>query len=146
MTLKRFELIEHTADIGLRAFGKDKKGLFENAAQGMFSIIIEPKLNRQQGSRSSTQQFDIALKADNLEELLVFWLSELLSLFDVNQIFFRRYNIKTLTDTKITAQPTAESVDIKNYELKAEIKAVTYHRLKIQKKDKTWQAEVIFDI
>jgi SHS2 domain-containing protein len=76
---RTYELIEHTADIGIRVKGKDLKELFKNAASAMFDIIAEKKpqatSHRLQATRIIVKQ-----RADNLEELFINWLNELLSL------------------------------------------------------------------
>jgi len=145
MTSKFYELIEHTADIGLRVFGKDAEGLFTNAATGMFDIIAKKKAGSGQ-PKTKARFFDIELKARNREELLIAWLSELLSLSDVHKIIFNRAHIQQLTPKKIKARIGAERITEHTYQLNTEIKAVTYHQLKIAKRKGRLQAEVIFDV
>lgn len=139
MKPKPYELIEHTADIGLRIFGKDRQELFVNAALGMFSILAKKKKTKEAQKKQSLK---IDLSASNLEELLVSWLGELLSLSDIKKAMFTHFQISELTDTRIKAKVFAE----KNYTTKTEIKAATYHQLEIKKEKDFWQAEVIFDV
>lgn len=141
--MKKYEIIEHTADIGIKAFGKDLKELFTNAAVGMFSIIAAE--HRVQSTEyRAFRTFEIRKKADKLEDLLVGWLGELLFLFSTKNIVFNKFNIKELDEKHIKAIVSA--VDTKNYKLKTEIKAVTYYMLEVAKKDTGWQAQVIFDV
>jgi SHS2 domain-containing protein len=81
---KNYELIEHTADIGIRVKGGDLKELFKNSALAMFDIIAEKKTENRSpcllAGESQVKRLVIGQKADNLEELLVNWLNELLSL------------------------------------------------------------------
>ncbi|MDD5746783.1 MAG: archease [Candidatus Omnitrophica bacterium] len=142
----RYELFEHTADIGLRAFGNDYPGLFINAAQGMFSIITGGPEKRSPALRRTGTTFEIAVSAANAEELLVGWLSELLALADIHGVVFSRFNFLQLTDTACSARVTA--FPMSKPALRAnEIKAVTYHRLSITRLDDgRLKAEVIFDI
>ena len=72
--MKKYELIDHTADVGMKAYGKTLAEAFENAAQGMFDIITD------NSEIESMGQYDIQLEAPNIEQLLVDWLSELLFL------------------------------------------------------------------
>lgn len=145
MTFKKYELFEHTADVGLRIFGQDTKELFINAAQGMYSIIAKALISKQKTQRPR-QIFKINASAQNLEELLVCWLSELLSLTDIHNIIFNDYRIQRLTNTSIIAEVGAEDFSKDNFQTQTEIKAVTYHGLKIEKHKGFWQAEIVFDV
>lgn len=72
--MKKFEVIEHTADMGIKAYGKDLSELFTNAAYGMASLITDlDKVNPKHIE-------NITLKAENKEELLVSWLNEIIYL------------------------------------------------------------------
>lgn len=138
--MKRYELIDHTADIGLRAYGKDIKELFTNAAIGCFAILADLKNVR------ANERLAIKLEAPNLEELFLSWLSELLYQHNAKKIIFKEFAIDTLTENLLTAVVRGERLDLKRHQLKTEIKAVTYHQLKVQKVKEHWQAEVIFDV
>ena len=138
--MKRYEIIEHTADIGLRAYGKDLKELFTNAAYGMFKIMADLKNVRPKESLIIEQ------KAPNIEELFLLWLSELLYQYNSKKIIFKEFLIDKLTENLITAKVQGEKLDFKRHRVKTEIKAVTYHQLKVQRVKNHWQAEVIFDV
>ena len=138
--MKRYEIIDHTADIGLRAYGKDLKELFVNAAYGMFSILADLE------NVQATEQVEIKLEAPNDEELFLSWLSELLYQYNSKKIIFKEFSIDKLTENLISAQAQGENLDLQRHRLKTEIKAVTYHQLKVQKIKDHWQAEVIFDV
>lgn len=138
--MKKYDLIEHTADIGIKAYGRSLQELFENAAFGLFEIIadlenVKPK-----------ERFEITLDEENKEELFVAWLRELLYKFSTNQILFNNFVIRELTDTKLNAFAWGEKMDKSKHNIKAEVKAVTYHGLKLEKSQTGWQTEVIFDV
>ena len=138
--MKAYELIEHTADIGIRVKGNDLKELFRNAASAMFDIIAEkkrPEIKKQSEVR-------IEQKADNLEELFVNWLNELLSLSATKEMIFSEFRINKID--KNTLQAVVIGEDIKNYRVNTEVKAATYHQLKLEEAKGGWQAEVIFDV
>ena len=135
-----FRILDHTADVALEAHGQDLPQLFSNAARGMFSIISFLK------SIQPTQRIPIAVTADCIEDLLVAWLSELLYLFSIQQILFCRFEIIEIDDCHLQATVLGEPVDLSRHELSTEIKAVTYHDLKLQKLDQGWQVKVLFDI
>ncbi len=146
LTDKSYELIEHTADVGIRVRGKDLSGLFKNAALAMFNIMGEPALIPSETSVKEIPKFKINIrqKAENLEELFVNWLNELLSLSSAKEVMFTDFIIQKVDKNSLEAQVLGE--DIKNYKVNAEIKAATYHELKIQENASGWQAEVIFDV
>ena len=137
--MKNYELIEHTADVGIRVKGGDLKELFKNAALAMFEIMAEVK-NR----AAEKKELKITLKADNLEELFINWLNELLSLSATKELIFPAFKITKLDERGLEA--VLSGSDIKNYRLNSEIKAATYHQLKLQRLKSGWQAEVILDV
>lgn len=138
--MKNYELIEHTADIGIKVKGSDLKMLFENAALAVFDIIAE---NKSSGAQDK-HEIIIKLKADDTEELLVSWLNELLSLSATRELIFSGFKVKKITPKTLQAAATGEAAE--NYRLNTEIKAATYHQLKIEQADGGWQAQVIFDV
>lgn len=136
----RYEIIPHTADIGIKAYGEDLKQLFKNAAYGMFDIIADLD-----GLTSSVTQ-TIEVKAANQEELLVAWLGELLYNFYTKQIIFFDFQIDEIDNTHIKAKAFGRHVGENRNRLKTEIKAVTYHELKIEEKENKFTATIIFDV
>ena len=136
---KDFEFINHTADVGIRAYGADIKQAFANAAKALFSLItkldnVEEVLHR-----------DIELTAADQESLLVEWLNKLIYLFDAENTIFKRFDITKLANTQLEAICYGEKVDKSRHELKIGVKAATYHMLKIDKNDGC-QVQVLFDI
>ena len=141
--MKNYELIEHTADIGIRVKGRELKELFKNAAQAMFDIIAEKK-SQATSHKSQATRIMVKQKADSLEELFINWLNELLSLSATKELIFSDFQINKLD--KNTLQAVAIGEDIKNYKVNTEIKAATYHELKIEREESGWLAEIIFDV
>ena len=138
--MKIFEIIETTADIGIRAFGTTWAELYANAALGMFSLItnldsIQDKLEK-----------SIEVQGDNREYLLVQWLNELIFLFDTQMMLFHRFEIITINEKHIKARCIGEKVEKSRHEIKVAIKSATYHKLKVEKAEKGYLAEVILDI
>ena len=140
MRKKNYELIEHTADVGIKVKGKNLKGLFKNTALAMFDIIAEKKDLKSQGQK----KIKITQKADNLEELFINWLNELLSLSATKELIFSDFKINKLDEKNL--ETISIGGDIKNYKVNTEVKAATYHELKIKKIKSGWQAEVILDV
>lgn len=137
---KRFELFDHTADIGLRVYGGTPAELFTNAAQGMFSIIVKQEEVRNKEERS------VKIDGGDYGDLLVSWLSELLYQFDTEGKLWSEFEISDINERRLQAVLRGEQVDPKRHELKTEIKAVTYHGLRVQNTADGWVAEIIFDI
>ncbi len=141
--MKEFEILEHTADIGIAAYGKNKREVFINAAKGMFEIIAGKNKNLKDNFYDK-----IKLEADNLEGLLFAWLNELLYIGETRMVILNKFQIKELSDYQIKAEVEGMKINQLGCKIEKEIKAVTYHRLEI-KKDKEsglWRAQVIFDI
>ncbi len=138
--MKRYEEIEHTADIGLKVYGKDLKELFRNAAFGMFDIIADLE-----GLKESVT-VDIELKGDNYEELLVKWLDELLYNFYTKWVIFFEFDIIDLAGGRLLARARGRHLGENRNRLKKEVKAATYHDLKIEESSDGCSVEIIFDI
>jgi len=136
---KDFEILNHTADVGIIAYGADLKQAFANAARGLFSLItdldgVEEVLHR-----------DAELTASDEESLLVEWLNELIYQFDTEGIIFKRFDIIRLDSTRLKARSYGEKVDKSKHKLKIGVKAATYHMLKVDKGDGC-KVQVLFDI
>jgi SHS2 domain-containing protein len=137
---KTFDIIEHTADIGIIVHGSDMKELFANAALALFTLITEPERIEEKES------YDIELTSLDMESLLVSWLNELLYVFEVEHMVFTRFDITSLSSTQLKARCYGEKLDLKRHTIKREVKAATYHMLSITSEHKWYKAQVIFDI
>ena len=137
MTAPRYETIDHTADIAIKAYGSSMPEAFSNAAYAMFDIMADIK------NINSKKELHVRLEAPDTEQLLVDWLSELLYLFEVEEILFSEFEV-SIRDNILDAVVKGEPMDLTRHELKTEIKAVTYHMLEIDLEQNTVQ--VLFDI
>jgi len=136
---KEFDILNHTADVGIIAYGASLNQAFANAARGLFSLItdlddVEEALSR-----------DIEVTAPDQESLLVAWLNELIYRFDVENILFNRFDVTQLDSTRLKARTYGEKVDSSRHKLKTGVKATTYHMLKVEKTN-GYQVQVLFDI
>ena len=136
---KDFELIEHTADVGIIAYGNNMSQAFANAAKALFSLITELD------DVDEVIYKDIELVAPDSETLLVEWLNELVYLFDAENILFKRFDIVELGDTHLKAKSYGEKVNSAKHKLKTGVKAATYHMLRVDKTDGC-KVQVLFDI
>lgn len=136
---KDFEILNHTADVGIIAYGADLNQTFAHAARGLFSLITDLHKVDEVAHRN------VALTAPDIESLLVDWLNELIYLFDVEHILFKRFEISQISPTRLKAKVYGEKVNTAKHELKIGVKAATSHMVKIEKGD-GYRARVIFDI
>ena len=140
MSSQNFIQLDHTADLRVKVFGKSLKELFENSAIALFSQITDIS-NVNHESTDSLQVTGI-----DKEELLVNWLSELNYLFITESKVFSKFDISHITETKLTATVFGEKFNPHRHKLGAEIKAVTFHDLQIEKKGYLWETKIVFDI
>ena len=138
--LKNYEVLEHTADIGIRVKSLTLGSLFKKACLAITDITSE----KQKIQYPEKHKIVITQKAGNVEELFVNWLNELLSVSSAEALIFEDVKINQINEQFIDA--IAIGTDIKNYKVNVEIKAATYHQLKVEKNGPLWQAEVIFDV
>ncbi|MFO7990950.1 MAG: archease [Thermoplasmata archaeon] len=134
-----YEVIDHTADVGIHAKGKDLDEAFQETALGMFSIIADlDKVD-------AVGEFEIELEADGWDNLLVDFLSELIFLFEVEDVVFSDFEVRLEEDEKkrLSCRAMGEKIDHEKHDFDTEIKAVSYHELKV---NTDGDIEVIFDI
>ena len=122
---RAFEIIDHTADIGIIAYGADIKQLFSNAALALFSLITDPQ------SIEGKSRYDLEVNSEDRDGLLVEWLNELIYLFDAKQILLNRFEIESLTDDRLQATCYGEEFNPSRHRMKMGVKAATYHMLKL---------------
>jgi SHS2 domain-containing protein len=141
---KQYEYLEHTADIKFRAYGKTLEEAFENAALAMFNVII----NTEKVSGDTSRE--VFLKSPDLESLLVDWLSELIYIFEVDEIVFREFRVEKIEENEgeysMKARALGEKYYPESHPFETEIKAVTYNQLEIAKTADGWKAQIVVDI
>lgn len=136
--MKRYKLIEHTADTGLIAYGNSLAEAFGNAAYGMFSVIAELDRVREIKTRR------LEVNSNDLEGLLFEWLNRLLYYFDVDMLLFKRFKISILPENRLKAICYGEEYDPSRHRLKTGVKSATYHMLKVDAVKN--EVQVIFDV
>ena len=135
-----YEVFEHTADLGLRIRAKELTELFAEAARALFSIIVEnPDAVR------PIEEREFTIPGDELDYLLRDWLNELLYTFETSHLLLAEFDVE-MDDQGLRARARGEPIDIERHHLEHEVKAITYHELKVQRTDGGWLAEVIVDI
>jgi SHS2 domain-containing protein len=136
-----FKYLEHTADAEFIAYGPTPDEAFANAARAMFGLMTDLAKVRPAEAR------EISLTAGSLEDLLFDWLSELLYLSEVEELVFSRFDVKITRDGEywLNAEAHGEKISPR-HEIFLYIKAVTYHDLRVEKRDNVYEAQVLLDI
>ena len=137
-TTKKFETINHTADVGIIAYGKTPGELFENAAFGMFSVITPLE------KVSEKILVSVSIDAHDNEELLITFLNELLYYYSTKKVLFKSFDILKVSETHIDANISGEQISA--HTISNDIKAATYHNMKIEKTTAGYKTQIIFDV
>jgi len=135
--VRRFEELDHTADVGIRAFGHTLDELFMNTARGMFSLITDPETVKPVG------EYEVRVSAEDVKALMFDFLSELLYLHETQKLLFSEFD-GTVRELAVDARVRGEKIDRDRHPLHMNIKAVTYHEMVVS--PERGLAQVIFDI
>jgi SHS2 domain-containing protein len=135
-----FETFEHTADLGLRVRAACLDTLLNEAAQALFATVVEDPSTIQ-----PRQRLEVALPTDDRDYMLFDWLRTLLYHFDSEHLLFGRFEVH-VDDIGLKGTAWGEAFDPTRHALAHEVKAITYHGLRVEKTDDGWLAEVIVDI
>jgi len=135
----QYQLLDHTADIGMAVYGTNLKELYSNSAFAMFDLITDTSRVKPKNSMV------IEVEGNNPDELMVNWLSELLYILESRSLLLIEFDILEIDQNRLKAEVRGEPYDPARHEYFTEIKAATYHQLKIEKIDDRWKAQIIFD-
>jgi len=138
--MKNYEFLEHTADLGIRVWGVDLKDLFINAASAMYDLVAD--ITKVKPSRS----VKVKLQAQDRDQLLRNWLSELLYYFHTKGMLLSEFQVEKVNGRRIISTAKGEEIDTTEHELRHDIKAVTFHNLKIEEREGRLSTEIIFDV
>jgi SHS2 domain-containing protein len=138
--MKRFEILNHTADIGIIVHGENLKALFENAGEAFFRLITDLRKVRRRIERR------VNIRGESLDRLMVDWLSELLYLHDVENLLFKGFEIDSVGEDGLKAVVKGEPFQEGVHVIKTEVKAVTYHQIEVRRENRGWRARVILDL
>lgn len=135
-----YELFEHTADLGLRVHAATLAELFAQAGRGLCAMTVENV-----DDVAAVEHRQLRIEGTQLDYLLFDWLNELLFVFETEELLLTEFDV-TLTDAGLQADCRGEHPDRSRHHLTHEVKAITYHGLKLEQKPDGWWAEVIVDI
>ena len=133
----KYERLEHTADALIKAHGPTLEECFENAAHAMFDQMVDIR------KVEAKESVKVRAEGEDLDELLVNFLSELLYVFDTRKLVLCEFKV-SIKGNKLTCTAEGEHLDLKKHSPKTEIKAVTYHMLKVDVSEPS--VTVLFDI
>ncbi len=147
-----FHTLDHTADIGIKAYGNTIENLFCNTAIAMFSLMAD--IDKVKPSKS----FYVQIKGEDEENLIIKWLNELLYLYETELCLFNKFDLKieniycdeinnSTENNKLLLKASiwGEDIDLEKHHIKTHIKGATYHKLEIRK-NKIYSASIFFDV
>ncbi len=137
---RKYEYIEHTADLGFKAYGTTVEELFVNAAEALFEVLVALDSVRARDKRI------IHVDSIDLETLMVSWLNELLYRFEMEGFLLKRSQIDKMTSCSLQATVYGETIDPARHEIRTTIKAVTYHQLYVKRHNVLWESRVVLDL
>lgn len=142
--MKRFEFLEHTADIYIVAYGRNLAESFENAALAMFEVMTDTD-----SVNPKTEQ-KIEAEGHDKQALFYSWLENLLVKFELDGMLYSRFKIEKIDKTeeglKFEATIWGEPFKVERHKQKVGVKAVTYHRMEINETFEKVTSKFILDI
>jgi len=133
----RYEVLEHTADVMIKAHGLTIEECFQNAAFGMMDQIVDAS------SAEAVVVEEITAEGATLDELLYSFLSEVLFIFDARGLVLSEFDV-TIGVGMLKCQARGEKFDAMKHSPRQEIKAVTYHLLQVNEEEPS--ITVLFDV
>jgi SHS2 domain-containing protein len=125
----KYRTIEHTADIGLLAWGDSLADAFLNAGKGMSSIMVDLR------TVAIKERQEISVEEKGLESLLFSWLNRLLYYFDTDGILFRQFEIKSFGNNYLVADCFGEKYNPLRHIIKTGVKSATFHHIMVDEKN-----------
>jgi len=135
-----YETFEHTADLGIRVRAANLDELFADAARGLFSVMVANL-----DAVRAIESVGIQLRGENLDELFHDWLAELLFHFHADRKVLADFHVQ-VAPPNLTAAARGETIDLGRHRIDMEVKAITWHGLRVQQQPEGWLAEAIVDI
>ncbi len=135
-----YQIIDHTADLGIVVKGVDVKDVFIRAAQAMTDLMVKADINEKGAKRK------VLVEGEDFPDLMVRWLGEILYLFDGEHILVSAIEISSISPIRLQSILTVVPLNRGHHEMLREIKAVTYHQISVQRVHDGWEARIIFDV
>jgi SHS2 domain-containing protein len=141
--MKSFELLDHEADVGIKAWGKTAEEAFAHGAEAMFSVMVNLE------HITVEREIDVEARAGDLEELFVEWLNELLAQRDLSEMVFSKFEVEIKDESGecvLTGKAKGEQLDHEKHETRTEVKAATYYGLRSGKENDLYYFQCVLDI
>jgi SHS2 domain-containing protein len=135
-----FEVLEHTAEIGLRVEAESLEGVFRDLCAGLFSLITDPFAVR------PARAWEVTVEAPDRVALAVEWLNELLYLNARDGMVAHRAEVLEVSDGRLRARLHGEPFDPERHPRGIEVKAATYHQARVEREGDRWVAVVYVDV
>jgi SHS2 domain-containing protein len=135
-----YELIDHTADLGILVRAPQLPELFPAAARALFDLTCDLS------QVSPDTRLELSLEDTELDCLMVKWLNELIFLHETRRLLFSEFAVRISDGYRLDARLGGERLDLHRHTLFRGIKAATYHQLQILKQGEIWSARIIFDV
>ncbi|MEA1893678.1 MAG: archease [Euryarchaeota archaeon] len=146
MRTPNIEYLDHPADVKFRVYGRTIEEAFEYAARAMFGVMIDPGTA---ATIEPIQTIEIDLSADDCKNLLYDFLSELLYLFEVEEIVFARFDVARIEQVgdgyHLKAHVSGEPIDLGRHMFGVGVKAVTFHDMVVERVDDGYAVQVLVD-
>lgn len=144
-SMKKFEFLDIApADAAFVAYGRNLNEVFANAALAVFEIITETK------KVGTVQKITVDVSGYDLKSLMFAWLNELLFISSSESLVFSKFEVgveeKDKERVSLKAACYGEKMNPSKHEIRAEVKAITYHKMEIKKEGDIWKAQVIVDL
>jgi SHS2 domain-containing protein len=135
-----YELVDHTADIGVRLWGPTAEEVFEQAALALFSLVCDPLHVDQR------ETVEVRLEAEAMDLLLAAWLNELLYVFEARSLVLTQFDIDELNEHSLRAHVSGEPLDTSRHIVCGGVKAATLHELALEQREEGWEGFVLLDV
>jgi SHS2 domain-containing protein len=135
-----YELVDHTADIGVKVWGPTAEEVFEQAALAMFSLVCDPL------DIGELETVEVSLEAESMDLLLAAWLNELLYVFEARSLVLSQFDLLELGEHSLRARVSGEPLDTSHHIVCGGVKAATLHELSLERRDDGWEGFVLLDV
>jgi len=135
-----YQIIDHTADLGIVVKGVDVKDVFIRAGYAMTDLMVKADISEKGAKRK------VLVEGEDFPDVMVRWLSEILYLFDGEHVLVSAIEISSISPIQLQSTLTVVPLKRGHHEILREIKAVTYHQISVERKNDGWEARIIFDI
>jgi len=135
----KYKFLEHTADVKFQAFGNSLEEAFENSAYAMCSLMVDSSKVK------AAYTEEIAVEGKDKSALLYNFLEEILFLLDAKGFILSGVKNIKIEEGKLSAT-LAGDIELDQYELGADVKAVTYNEMNVEQSAEGWMCQVVLDL